>query len=89
VNSPLYPEGREPYFDSHCIPQQEDYQNSINIGISCRENTGCYYGCDGDGGWRATADGGIMKDLNAGGYDPIEIEVLKDYIYKKYGIMMN
>ena len=50
-------------------------------------------GCDCDinsqSGYTGNCVTGIMKDLNAGGYDPIEIEVLKDYIYKKYGIMMN
>lgn len=89
VGESLYNNG-EPYFGSKCIPHQDDYQNFIDIGINCREGTGCYYGCNGDGGWRATADGGIMKDhLNAEGYDPIEIEVIKNYIYKKYGIIMN
>ena len=87
VGESLYDNG-EPYFDSYCIPKQDDYQDE-DIGINCVEGTGCYYGCNGDGGWRATADGGIMRyATNNEGYDPIEIKVIKDYVYKKYGIEM-
>ena len=38
------------YFGSKCVPALEDYGN---IGTVCEEDTGCYFGCNGEG-WRST-----------------------------------
>lgn len=39
----------DPFFGTQCV----DFRDNKNIGLSCVENSGCYYGANGQGVWRS------------------------------------